>query len=60
MHKVRNFHEGHGTVGEWQDRSTGPAGEQHGNGMVCVNWPLVAVCTVCGQSGFEYSDMTPT
>jgi len=21
---------------------------------------LVRACTVCGQSGFEYSDMTPT
>jgi hypothetical protein len=29
MHKIRNFHEGHNTVGEWQ-----------GNGMVCVNRPL--------------------
>jgi hypothetical protein len=29
MHQIRNFHEGHSTVGEWQ-----------GNGMLCVNRPL--------------------
>jgi hypothetical protein len=29
MHKIRNFHEEHSTVGEWQ-----------GNDMVCVNRPL--------------------
>jgi hypothetical protein len=31
MHKIRNFHEGHSTVREWQ-----------GSGMVCVNRPLAA------------------
>jgi hypothetical protein len=38
MHKIRNFHEGHSTVGEWQ-----------GNGMVCVNWSLTRQgnCMVC-------------
>jgi hypothetical protein len=36
MHKIRNFHEGHSTVGEWQ----GSGRERHGNGMVCVNRPL--------------------
>jgi hypothetical protein len=25
MHKIRNFHEGHSTVGEWQGRGRGPA-----------------------------------
>jgi hypothetical protein len=28
MHKIRNFYEGHSSVGEWQ-----------GNGMLCVNRP---------------------
>jgi hypothetical protein len=40
MHKVRNFHEGRSTVGEWQGRGRGTAGERHGNGMVFVNRPL--------------------
>jgi hypothetical protein len=25
MYKIRNFHEGHSTVGEWQGRGRGPA-----------------------------------
>jgi hypothetical protein len=44
MHKVRNFHEGHNIVGEWQGserfwqgRRRGTVWEQHGNGTVCVN-----------------------
>jgi hypothetical protein len=37
MHKVRNFHEEHSTVGEWQGRSRVAAGERHGNGTACVN-----------------------
>jgi hypothetical protein len=35
-----DFHEGHGTVGEWQGRGmacVNAAGERIGNGMVCVN-----------------------
>jgi hypothetical protein len=51
MHKIRNFH-GHSTVGEWNGRVVAwerhgmcesvfkTAGEQHGNGMLCVNPPL--------------------
>jgi hypothetical protein len=30
MHKIRNFHEGHSTVREWQGRSRGTARERHG------------------------------
>jgi hypothetical protein len=30
MHKIRNFHEGHSTVGEWQGSGRGTAWEQHG------------------------------
>jgi hypothetical protein len=29
MHKVRNFHEGHSTVGEWQGSGRVAAGERH-------------------------------
>jgi hypothetical protein len=53
MHKIRNFHEGHSTVGKWQgsgrvvagerhdrcESAFNKAGEGHGNGMVCVNRP---------------------
>jgi hypothetical protein len=30
MHKIRNFHEGHSTVGEWQDSGRVVAGKRHG------------------------------
>jgi hypothetical protein len=40
MHKIRNFHEGHSTVGEWQGSGMVAAREQHGNGIVYVNRPL--------------------
>jgi hypothetical protein len=30
MHKIRNFHEGHSTVGEWQGSGRVMAGERHG------------------------------
>jgi hypothetical protein len=30
MHKIRNFHEGHSTVGEWQGSGRVVAGERHG------------------------------
>jgi hypothetical protein len=40
MHKIRNFHEGHSTVGEWQGSGKGMAWERHGNDMLCVNRPL--------------------
>jgi hypothetical protein len=30
MCKVRNFHEGHSTVGEWQGSGNVAAGERHG------------------------------
>jgi hypothetical protein len=40
MHKIRNFQEGHSTVGEWQGSGRVVAGERQGNGMVCVNRPL--------------------
>jgi hypothetical protein len=30
MHKIRNFHEGHSTVGEWQGSGRGMAWELHG------------------------------
>jgi hypothetical protein len=30
MHKVRNFHEGYSTVGEWQCSGRVAAGERHG------------------------------
>jgi hypothetical protein len=36
MHKIRNFHEGHNTVRDWQRRGRGT----EGNGKVCVNRPL--------------------
>jgi hypothetical protein len=39
VHKIRTFH-GHSTVGEWQGSGRVAAGEQHGNGMACVNRPL--------------------
>jgi hypothetical protein len=29
MHKIRNFHEGHNTVREWQDSGRRMAWEQH-------------------------------
>jgi hypothetical protein len=41
MHKIRNFHEGHGTVGEWQ-----------GIGMVCVNRPLLCHTAMCSYTAF--------
>jgi hypothetical protein len=44
MHKIRKFHEGHNTVGEWQDSGRVMAGSWQGrirgtagNVMVCVN-----------------------
>jgi hypothetical protein len=40
MHKIRNLHEEHSTVGEWQGSGRVVAGERHENGMVCVNRPL--------------------
>jgi hypothetical protein len=30
MHKVRNFHEGHSTIGEWQGSGRVAAWERHG------------------------------
>jgi hypothetical protein len=53
MHKIRDFHEGHSIVGEWQGRGRemawerhgmcksafNMAVERHGNGMICVNRP---------------------
>jgi hypothetical protein len=30
MHKIRNFHEGHSTIGEWQGSGRGTAWERHG------------------------------
>jgi hypothetical protein len=30
MHKIRNFHEGPSTVGEWQGSGSGRAWERHG------------------------------
>jgi hypothetical protein len=30
MHKIRNFHEGHSIVGEWQDSGRGTTWEWHG------------------------------
>jgi hypothetical protein len=41
MYKVRNFHEGHSTVGEWQGSGRIVAGSWQGNGMVCVKRPLI-------------------
>jgi hypothetical protein len=40
MHKIRNFH-GHSTVGEWQGSGRVVAGLRQGNGIVCVNRPLM-------------------
>jgi hypothetical protein len=40
VHKIRNFHERHSTVGEWQGSGRVVAGERQGNGMVCVKRPL--------------------
>jgi hypothetical protein len=37
MHKIRKFHEGHSTVGEWQGRGRGPAYERHGMGESAFN-----------------------
>jgi hypothetical protein len=53
MHKIRDFHEGHSTVGEGRvvarsrqgngmvcvNRLFNTAGERHEDGMVCVNRP---------------------
>jgi hypothetical protein len=51
VHKIRNFHEGHSTVGEWQVSSRVVAGsregKRHGDSMVCVNRPLVFWVTQC-------------
>jgi hypothetical protein len=69
MHKIRNFHEGRGTVGEWQgsgrivagngrerhgmcESAFNTAGKRHGNGMVCVNRPLVYEYTAALQTHF--------
>jgi hypothetical protein len=30
MHKIKNFHEGHSTVGEWQGSGRETAWERHG------------------------------
>jgi hypothetical protein len=40
MHKIRNFQEGHSTVGEWQGSGRIVAGSWQENGIVCVNRPL--------------------
>jgi hypothetical protein len=40
MHKIKNFHEGHSIVGEWQGSGRVMAGKRHGNGIVFVNRPL--------------------
>jgi hypothetical protein len=40
MHKIRIFHKGHSTVGEWQGSGWVVAGSRHRNSMVCVNSPL--------------------
>jgi hypothetical protein len=40
MPKIRNFHERHSTIGEWQGSIRVLAGSWQGNGMVCVNRPL--------------------
>jgi hypothetical protein len=34
MHKIRNFHEGQSTDGEWQGSGRIVAGSWQGNGMV--------------------------
>jgi hypothetical protein len=45
MHKIRDFDEGHSTVGEWQ-----------GNGIVCVNRPL----RVRSSGVWRSADWSPT
>jgi hypothetical protein len=36
MHKIRNFHKGHSTVGEWQGRGRVVAGSWQGRGRVAA------------------------
>jgi hypothetical protein len=54
VHKIRNFHEGHSTVGEWQGSGTVVVGswpgrgrvaawERHGNGMGTA-WERHGMC----------------
>jgi hypothetical protein len=62
MHKIRNFHEGHSAVGEWQGSGRGRAWERHGlcesafntaggrSGTICVNRPL----TLCRLMSYIY------
>jgi hypothetical protein len=39
MHKIRNFHEGHSTVGEWQGSGRVLAGERHGMCESAISTP---------------------
>jgi hypothetical protein len=40
MHKIKDYHKGHSTVGEWQGSGRVMAGKLHGKGIICVIRPL--------------------
>jgi hypothetical protein len=43
MHKIRKFHEGHSTIGEWHGSGRVVAGSRQGNGRGTA-WEQVYMC----------------
>jgi hypothetical protein len=52
MRKVRNFHEGHSTVREWQGRGRGTAGVRQG-----TTWERHGMCELAFNTARERYDM---
>jgi hypothetical protein len=56
MHKIRNFHEGHSTFGEWQGSGRGKAGlcpwDNRGKANSCP--PYIKICKKC--QALQYCD----
>jgi hypothetical protein len=59
MHKIRNFHEGHSTVGECQGSSRLVAGERHGMCESAFNtaWERHGMCESAFNTAWERHGM---
>jgi hypothetical protein len=56
MHKIRSFHEGHSTVGEWQGSGSTVAGSRKANGMVTA-WERHGMCESVFSTAWERRGM---
>jgi hypothetical protein len=60
MHKIRNFHEGHSTVGEWQGSGRVAAGERHGmcESAFITAWERHGMCESAFITAWERHGMS--